>query len=195
MMTTTNELREPQRKRIHPHKFTLWVAMGSIIMMFAGLTSAYLVKRAQANWQAFDLPVLFSYSTAVIVASSITMQLALKNYKQRNMAVYRQLMLVTAVLGIVFIALQFAGFNDLNERGIRLLGAGSNVAGSFLAVIASLHMLHVAGGIIALLVMLFLAFRGSRRVYSAVPVEVAATYWHFVDALWIYLFVFLQMVS
>ena len=182
-------------KKIHPHKFTLWVAMASIVMMFAGLTSAYIVKRGQTNWQGFDLPLLFTYSTLVIVFSSVTMQLAVKQFKSRNMLQYRWMLVVTALLGFLFMAMQFAGFSILHDRGIKLLGRGSNVSGSFLAVIAGVHILHVLGGIIALLVMLGKAFSSRKRNYNAVPVEVLATYWHFVDVLWIYLFIFLKWVS
>lgn len=184
-----------ENKKIHPYKFTLWVAMGSIVMMFAGLTSAYIVKRNQANWQGFDLPMIFTYSTIVILLSSVTVQLALKNFKQRNMAAYRQFIIVTAALGIAFIAMQWTGFEQLNARGIKLIGQGSNVSGSFLAVIAGLHILHVAGGVLALVLMLRKAFAGKSRNYSVVPVEVITQYWHFVDLLWIYLFAFLNFVS
>lgn len=182
-------------KKIHPYKFTLWVAMGSIIMMFAGLTSAYIVKRNQANWQGFDLPVLFTYSTVLLLLSSITIQLALRNFKLRQMAAYRQLMAVTFLLGIAFIVIQWSAFVQLQESGIKLIGAGSNVSGSFLAVIAGLHLLHVLGGLIVLVVLLRNAFSAKNRNYSSVPVEVLSQYWHFVGILWIYLFVFLQVVS
>jgi cytochrome c oxidase subunit 3 len=184
-----------QKKRIHPYKFTLWVAMGSIIMMFAGFTSAYIVKRNQVNWQGFDLPIIFWYSTAVIVISSITMQVAVRNFKQRRLIAYRQLMTVTALLGTAFIIMQLLGFVDVNNKGVKLIGQGSNVAGSFLAVIAGMHILHVLGGIIAIMVVLVRAMRSHTRSYNAVPVEVLSTYWHFVDGLWIYLFAFLSMVN
>lgn len=192
MMTMTNS--SNQRTRIHPYKFTLWVAMGSIVMMFAGFTSALIVKRGQANWQGYELPVLFWYSTVAIVLSSITMQLAVRNFKQRNMAAYRQFLTITGVLGIAFMLMQFAGFNYVNTHGVKLLGQGSNVAGSFLAVIAGMHILHVLGGVVVILVLLRKAFASKTKTYDAVPVEVLATYWHFVDALWIYLFVFLSWV-
>lgn len=184
-----------QKMKIHPYKFTLWVAMGSIVMMFAGFTSAYIVKRSQVNWQGFDLPVIFTYSTLVIVASSVTIQLAVKYFKERRMNNYRQLMLLTAVLGTAFMVMQWIGFGTLQDRGIKLIGSGSNVAGSFIAVIAGVHMLHVLGGVVALLTMMYRAFRSRVRSYSPVGAEVAATYWHFVDFLWIYLFIFLTVVS
>ena len=81
-----------QRKKIHPHKFTLWVGLGSIIMMFAGLTSAYIVKGSQPEWSTVEMPEIFYYSTAVIVASSVTIQLALKAFKERKMMLYRKML-------------------------------------------------------------------------------------------------------
>jgi hypothetical protein len=73
-----------QRNKIHPHKFTLWVAIGSIVMMFAGLTSAYIVKSGQANWVEVQTPKVFWYSTAVLLISSLTIQSALRSFKQKN---------------------------------------------------------------------------------------------------------------
>jgi cytochrome c oxidase subunit III len=176
-----------QNNRIHPHKFTLWVAMASIIMMFAGLTSAYIVKRSAANWEGIETPKEFWYSTAVIIISSITIQMALRAFKQREMAKYRSLILVTAVLGVLFVALQYMGFHWMWENGVTFKGAGQ---GQFLYIIAGLHGLHVIGGIIALLVIVAQAFAGKTKSYNVVPVEVASTYWHFVDLLWLYLLVF-----
>ena len=84
-----------QRNKIHPHKFTLWVGIGSIMMMFAGLTSAYIVKRNQANWVSFELPKAFWYSTAAIILSSLTIFMASKAFKERAMTRYRTLVTVT----------------------------------------------------------------------------------------------------
>lgn len=177
-----------QREKIHPHKFTLLVAIASIVMMFAGLTSAYIVKRSQANWEEVQTPLQFLYSTAAILASSLTIQMALRAFKQRAMAQYRLLMGITVVLGIAFVAFQWAGFRWMWASGVRFSGAG---AGQFLYIIAGLHAVHVLGGIVALIIMFLQAFIGQRKNYSPVPVEVMATYWHFVDGLWLYLLVFL----
>jgi cytochrome c oxidase subunit III len=192
MMTTVSS---NQRSRIHPHKFTLWVAMGSIIMMFAGLTSAYIVRSNQANWLHFSLPGIFWYSTLVILLSSVMMHLSLKAFKAREMKRYRLLITITAFLGVLFAALQFAGFIYLNNHGVQLLGQGSNPAASFIAIITGLHVLHVLGGVIALLVIFFRAYSAKSKIYSAVPVEVASTYWHFVDLLWLYLFIFFNWMQ
>ena len=176
-----------QRKKIHPHKFTLWVGIGSIVMMFAGLTSAYIVKSNQAEWTSVVIPKIFYYSTGVMLVSSLTIQMALKAFKERSMHQYRRLITVTAILGIGFIAMQVTGFMQLMQSGVRLEGAGAQ---AFLYIIFGLHALHVLGGALALLIMLIRAFSARIRNYNPVPVEVAATYWHFVDLLWVYLFIF-----
>ncbi len=180
-----------QRKKIHPHKFTLWVGIGSLLMMFAGLTSAYIVKRNLANWQTFDLPAFFWYSTGAIVLSSVTIFLAEKAFKQREMKKYRSLVIATLVLGVLFIVFQLLGFQQLYAKEITLTG---NVSYSFMYVIICLHAAHVVGGLIALLVLFAKAFSKKTRNYNSVPVELVSTYWHFVDVLWIYLLIFLLMI-
>lgn len=191
-MSMTSDMAMEQRKRIHPTKFTLWVALGSIIMMFAGLTSAYIVKRSQPNWSTFEMPVLFWYSTAVILVSSLTMQMALRSFKQRERMKYRGLLTLTVLLGIAFIVMQWFGFSQIWASGITFAGAGG---GQFLYIIAGLHAIHVIGGLIALAIMFFKAVSTKSRNYNSVPVEVMATYWHFVGALWIYLMVFFMLLQ
>jgi cytochrome c oxidase subunit 3 len=182
-----------QQKRIHPHKFTLWVAIASILMMFAGLTSAFIVKSNLAGWRNIVLPNFFWYSTATILVSSLTMQMALRSFRQRAMDQYRLLIGLTFVLGITFIVLQWLGFKNLWEQNIKFNGSAG--AGQFLYVIFGLHALHVVAGVIALLVMFLKAFFGKIKLYSSVPVEVAATYWHFVDILWIFLLTFFLLIG
>ena len=180
-----------QRKKIHPHKFTLWVGIGSLLMMFAGFTSAYIVKRNQANWQTFDLPTFFWYSTVAILLSSATIYLAEKAFKQREMKKYRSLIIATLVLGVLFFVFQLLGFLQLWEKGVTLQ---ASVSYSFMYVIVIVHAAHVVGGLIALLVLFAKAFSKKTRTYNSVPVELVSTYWHFVDILWIYLLIFLIMI-
>jgi cytochrome c oxidase subunit 3 len=176
-----------RRKKIHPQKFAMWVAMGSITMMFAGFTSAYMVREAQGNWVYYKLPFIFWVSTVAILISSVTMAMGLRAFKQRQMQRYRSLITTTLILGILFFAFQWIGFNQLYAGHIRLDG---NPSESFLFIITGLHLLHVAGGIIALLIVFFRAFRTNLKVYNSTGLEIVASYWHFVDVLWIYLFVF-----
>ncbi len=170
----------------------MWVAIGSIIMMFAGLTSAFIVKSNQANWNPVEIPKVFWLSTGAILLSSITVQMALRSFKQREMSQYRLLIGLTLLLGVVFVLLQWKGFQQLWAQNITFRGAG---AGQFLYVIFGLHALHVLGGVIALIVMFIRAFFGRIKLYSSIPVEVAATYWHFVDLLWIYLLIFFLVIG
>jgi cytochrome c oxidase subunit 3 len=180
-----------QRNRIHPHKFALWVAIASMLMMFAGFTSAYIVKRNQANWFSFELPSVFWYSTAVMLASSVTIWMAGKKFRERAMPDYRRLVTVTLVLGLFFVVLQVVGFYRLYAQGLTLQ---KNVSVSFLYIIVGAHALHVVGGVVALAVMFSKAFSAKVRTYNVVPVEVISTYWHFIDLLWIYLLIFLLAV-
>ncbi len=180
-----------QRQKIHPHKLLLWIAIASICMMFAGWTSAFMVRKAQGNWLFFTLPTAFWVSTFVILASSVTMHLSVKEFKKRNMGSYKTLISVTAVLGVVFMLLQFWGFYDMHLSGVTLASNGEGVSGSFIYVISGIHLLHMLGGVIALVIVFFVVnFRRRTKVYSSNGLEILGTYWHFVDVLWIYLFLF-----
>lgn len=191
-----------ERRKIHPQKFMMWVAIASMSMAFAGLTSGYMVREAQGNWRYFSLPQFFTYSTIVIIISSVTMHMGVKAFKMREMPKFKALITATLLLGILFGVLQFAGFYQLYTQlqQIRINGevlnqattvrVDGNPSESFLFIIAGLHLLHLSGGIIALLFVFFRAFRTRIKTYNATGLEISATYWHFVDALWIYLFVF-----
>lgn len=165
----------------------MWLGLAGIVMFFAAFTSAYLVMRSQRSWEHFKLPDIFWFSTAVILVSSVTMHLSVKSFKDRRMQRYKVLITVTALLGLVFLISQGGGFLSLYHRGITLQW---NLSASLLYIIVGAHMLHVLGGVIALLIIFFRAYRRRVRTYDAVPVEVVATYWHFVDGLWIYLYLF-----
>ncbi len=191
-----------QRKKVHPHKFALYIAMGSIAMMFAGLTSAYVVKQAAGSWRSYELPMVFWVSTLVIVLSSVTIIFGVKAFKNREMIKYKRLITATMVLGIAFGLLQFWGFYELYSQPQQVIYDGEvqnralpvTVAGnpseSFLFIISGLHLLHILGGIVALVIVFFKAHNKRVKVYNSTGLEIVASYWHFVDLLWIYLFVF-----
>jgi cytochrome c oxidase subunit 3 len=188
-------LTSTESQKINPQRFLMWVAIGSIVMMFAGLTSAYIVKKNQGNWLSFELPTVFWYSTGVILASSVTLFLASLSLKAGKISIYKLLITVTAILGVLFVKMQWTGFQDLETRGIALIGTQSNSSSSFLFIITGLHMLHVLGGVIALLVLFFKAFWIKSSQINLVPVQIVSTYWHFVDILWIYLFIFYHLIA
>lgn len=181
-----------EKSRIHPHKFTMWVAIASICMMFAGLTSAYIVKKSQDNVLKVSLPTIFWISTVVILVSSITIHIAVKSIKAKAMPQYRTMLGLTAVLGVLFALTQYFGFKILGDAGVLFVGRTSNPGASFLMVIIGLHAVHVLGGVFALIVLFCRVYFSKTKNYSSIPVEVVATYWHFVDILWVYLLIFLM---
>ncbi|MCB0662263.1 MAG: cytochrome c oxidase subunit 3 [Saprospiraceae bacterium] len=178
------------RNKIHPHKFALWAAMGGILMMFAALTSAYIVRHAVGNWLEFKLPNVFFVSAVVMLLSSITLQYSYRAFKAGNEQAYRILMVITTVLGLAFLGLQYSGWLEMESIGVFLDG---NPSGSFIYVISGVHAAHVLGGIAVLVVALMHAFMLEFKVTEKrkVRFELTLTYWHFVDLLWIYLLFFL----
>ncbi|MFT4062626.1 MAG: cytochrome c oxidase subunit 3 [Edaphocola sp.] len=184
MMTAVND---SQRKKIHPQKFAMWIAIGSIIMMFGGLTSGYIVREGQGNWEHFGMPPAFYASTVLILLSSLTIWLAKKSLKAQHIRQYRRLVSATFVLGIAFTILQYVGFKEL----LATLGRWrDNVSFQYMIVIVSVHALHIIGGVVALLVLWIKTFGKKPNTTGGTGLEIAATYWHFVDILWLYLFVF-----
>jgi cytochrome c oxidase subunit 3 len=177
------------RKKIHPHKFAMWLALGTIAMMFAGFTSAYIVHKAQVPWRHFDLPPVFFVSTITILLSSITMHWGLRAFKKQEMPRYKIMITVTLLLGILFGIFQSLGFYELYHQPNPVRVAG-NPSESFLFVIFGTHLIHILGGVLALLVVFLMALRSPIKTHKTTGLEIVATYWHFVDLLWIYLFIF-----
>lgn len=174
---------------VEPALFGMWVAIGSIVMMFAAFTSAYVVRQAQGNWLEFRLPEWFFLSTVIILLSSLCIHLSYKEFLKGNTANYRNLYILTFVLGLGFVITQYLGWNAMHLSGVELTG---NPAGSFVYVISGVHVLHVLGGMAALMVGLLKAFILPHRVTSkrVTRFRMMAHYWHFVDVLWIYLLLF-----
>ena len=167
----------------------MWIAIGSIIMMFGGLTSGYIVRKSQGNWDAFSLPMAFYISTAVILLSSATLHLALRSFRQRRMPLHRNMVTLTFILGITFTILQYIGFKELYHQ----MKWSNNVSFQYLIVIVLVHAIHILGGVVALFILFLRTYSRKVKTYSATGLEIASTYWHFVDLLWIYLFLFFIM--
>jgi cytochrome c oxidase subunit 3 len=169
-------------------KVLLWLSIVSMIMMFAGLTSGYIVRQADGNWLVFELPRIFYFSTAAILLSSISMQWALQSVKKDNIPNLRTGLIITLGLGLVFAFAQFMAWSRLVEMGVFFTG---NPAGSFLYVLTGLHLAHLTGGLIALMVLTSRAIQGRYHSGNHLGVRLCTTYWHFLDGLWVYLFIFL----
>lgn len=169
----------------------MWFGIASLVMMFAGLTSAYVVSRGRKDWVEIDLPQEFFWSTGVILLSSFTLFVAKKALLSGNKKGGTLLTVVTFILGSIFVYMQFAGFENLVNGKIFLTGAGSSVNASFIYVIVLAHLAHIVAGLIALLVMTIRALQGKYSSTNMLGFELGAMFWHFVDVLWIYLLLFL----
>jgi cytochrome c oxidase subunit 3 len=173
---------------MHPKKFALWLFLVTIFMIFAALSSAYIVRQADGNWLLFDLPNLFFITTMVILLSSGTMHWAYLSVKKDNLDTAKLAIGITTVLGIGFLIGQFLAWGEMVKGNIHLVG---NPSGSFVYVISGLHGLHIVGGLIFLLIVLVSLFQLKIHSKNLLRIEMCATYWHFLGGLWLYLFVFL----
>ncbi|HEX5112529.1 MAG TPA: cytochrome c oxidase subunit 3 [Saprospiraceae bacterium] len=175
---------------IYPPLFALWLAMGGMVMMFGSLTSAYIVRHAAGNWLEFRVPEIFFYGTLVILLSSATLHGSFMAFKKGNATLYRVLLIATLILGIAFVVLQYQGWLQLYKIGVALNG---NPGGSFFYVISGIHAAHVVGGIFALTTAVMHAISLPYRITEKRRrrFQLVVHYWHFVDFLWLYLFLFL----
>lgn len=182
---------EPKKPlAMHPKKFALWLFMGSVVMLFASWTSAYIVREAEGNWLYFELPSLFYYTTAIIIVSSLTLQVAYFAARKDDIDRVKTLVIVTSILGVIFLVGQVLAWAELVKNSVYFVG---NPSGSFLYVITGFHGLHIVSAVIFLLVVLISAMK--RRIHSGnmAQMEMCTTYWHFLGGLWIYLFIFLMI--
>ena len=172
----------------------LWLAMGSMVMLFAGLTSAYVVRKEKGDWLNFEMPQLFYISTAIIILSSVTMNMTLSAAKKNNFKGIKTASLVTLVLGLAFIVCQFKAWGVLVNQNIVFAGKYSNASGSFLYILTGLHLVHLVGGILALAVVWIKALGQKYNSQNLFGISLCAIFWHFLDGLWIFLFLFLLFV-
>ena len=177
------------RSRIHPLKFAMYLGIVSMVMAFAALSSAYIVRQSAGNWLEFRLPTMFFISTGVILLSSVFLKLSSKAYNKGQEQQYKSFMIGTFLLGVTFLVTQYLGWIEMYNSGIDLKG---NPSGSFVYIMSMVHAAHVVGGIVVLCVALYHAFILPFEVNKTrrVRLDLTSTYWHFVDILWIYLLLF-----
>ena len=182
----------PEEKNDRAKKMMLWFGIASLIMGFAGWTSAYIVSSGRDDWQHdYELPSAFFISTLVILISSITYHFAKKAEEAGSKRNATAMLLLTLVLGLLFIGLQFYGFSQLVSRGYYFTGPTSNITMSFIFLIAMVHVVHVVAGLISLLVVLYRHLKGKYGPGSMLGMELGITFWHFLGILWLYLILFM----
>ena len=229
-----------QTVRIKSKLNLLTVSMLAIVMLFAGLTSAYIVSSGDAYWVVLNLPDAFGLSTLLIVISSVTMLLAQMGAKRGNQNMVRGGLVMTLILGVAFCFTQWQAWGQLFATGNAVVGnieqvqgnygtdftvvkgdqtlvfeggqyympddptrsrpvtdrvvSARNTASSYIYVFTAVHILHVFGGVIALLVMTLLGLRGAYTTDNHLGLRLGARYWHFMGGLWVYLFLFLYLI-
>lgn len=232
--------KEYQVKTDRSKKMLVWLGVGSIAMFFGAFTSAYIVLQADHFWVMDTMPSMFGISTAIILASSITMLLATRSIRRGNVQSLKLWLTLTLVLGMAFTATQYGGWKQLHSQGKFFVGHISdlngeygkdhvimmqgqpmlysegnyyrpddiayekpmneklnstfNVSSSFLFILSGLHIAHLAGGLIYMVVMLLGAVKGRYTAENHLGVSLGSIYWHFLDFLWVYLFLFLTFI-
>ena len=177
------------------YRIGMWVGLASIAMMFTSLSSAYIVRSGTAaDWLPLQIPRVMFASTAIILLSSVTIEVARRKLKQSLSETYSKYLLLTALLGLAFLGSQLIGWRQLASQGIYV---ASHPHSSFFYLLTGAHAVHIAGGLMALT---FLWLRSRRQLdkpgYEAkrqATADAVSIYWHFMDGLWIYLFLLLLL--
>jgi cytochrome c oxidase subunit III len=181
-----------EEKRNRAKKMMLWFGIISLTMSFAGLTSAFIVSRTREDWLSnFELPNAFTISVVIIIFSSLALIISKRTLKLGNINMSISFLVLTFLLGLAFIYFQFVGFQEIVNLGYNFTGPTSNITMSYIYIIATVHVLHVIVGLICLLVVIYNHFKQKYNAKKMLGFELAATFWHFVDFLWLYLFLFL----
>ena len=189
-MNTDNSL---AAKHQRAKKMMLWFGMISMSMTFAGLTSAYVVSSSRTDWiQQIELPTAFTISTLLMLLSSATFFLSFKSLKQQNNTRSLGLLGATFALALLFIYFQFQGFQAIIDQGYYFTGAQSSITTSFLYVLVLLHLLHLVAGICSVSWVFYNTWKNKFKPENTLGFELALTFWHFLDFLWLYLFLFVS---
>ena len=186
----------PQEKQSRAKKMMLWFGIVSLIMSFAGLTSAFIVSSSREDWLSdFVLPTSFTYSTLIILLSSLFLYAAKQTLKKNQATTTTSLLIGALVLGIAFIYSQILGFDQIIDSGYNFTGPTSNITMSYVYIIAVVHIVHVLAGIICLIVVIINQINKKYSSENTLGFDLASTFWHFVDILWLYLFFFLYFFN
>lgn len=176
---------------INPKKFVLWLFIVASIMLFAGFTSAYIVRRGDGNWEVFDLPLFFAINTGVAAISSVFMQLAYVMAKKDNIKMLKTFILLTLGSAILFLIFQLLGWNELTKNNVYF--AFSNPSNSFVYVISGVHFSHVLFGLIFIIATSIQSFRFKVHKTNLLLINMCTTFWHFLTIMWIYLYLFMYI--
>ena len=191
MENTISQNTNGSEPMIPTQKILLWIALAGIIMFFAALMSGYIVRQAEGNWLVFEIPSMFYVSTVIILLSSLTMELSKSAIRKDDNKKSYQYLTYTLALGLIFVICQFVGWNQLVANNIHF--SGGNPSESFFYAMSGLHLGHLAFGVISMLVTTYKAKKNRYSSKNYLGISLCAIYWHFLDFLWLILFVFLAL--
>lgn len=190
-----NNINNNKLKVDRSKKMMLWFGMISLTMSFLGITSGYIVSKERADWLTdFQIPEAFYISLFVILLSSITFYFAKKYVIAQQKKQGMIFLIITFLLGITFIILQFKGFSEIISSGYFFTGSESTITTSFIYLVVLLHLTHMLAALISVLVVIYNHYKQRYTIGNTVGIEIATTFWHFVDVLWIYLFLFFYFI-
>lgn len=180
-----------KKNKLHAKEFLLWAFMVSVFMIFAGLTSAVIVRKADGNWLEYVLPSAFGWSTAFVFLSSVSLQWSVTRARRDELGQLKTGLLITLVLGTLFLLSQWMAFRQMVDVGLYLVG---NPSTSFLYVITGLHGLHMLSAVVVLFVIFAQVFQYKVHSKNMLSIRLGTLYWHFLGVLWLYLYVFFHLV-
>ncbi len=187
------QLQDKDKLNLAPKRFNMWIFIFTSFMFFAALTSGFIVYiGGKGHALRTVMPQAFVYSTAVIVLSSVTMYLASKAAKGLQFAKQRMFLWATFLLGVLFLVLQVYAWYVLTFK-MGVFFVNPNASQSFIYVFSGMHLLHILGGLVLILISLVSAYRKTPQVINLFRMEMSSIFWHFVDIIWIYLYVFLLL--
>jgi len=192
-LTMKKSFEQEDRLNLGPKKFLMWLFVITSFMIFAALTSGFIVYTAGDPSRGIKmiLPNVFKWSSAAILLSSVTMHLAYKSAKELQFGKQRLFLILTVLLGVLFFALQLRSWQIFVENGVYFVNP--NASQSFLYVLTGVHLFHILAGLIMLLTAFFGSLKNIPQVRNMFRMEISSIFWHFLDILWIYLYVFLLL--
>jgi len=166
------------------------ILVTAIIMLFAGLSSAYIVLRGMPTWQGIELPSLLWSNTAILLMSSVAIELSRRSIRRNDTQSMKRWLALGGLLGLAFLIGQVAAWKQLANAGVYL---PSTIQSGFFYILTGLHGLHLFGGVVALSVVMGMAMKNRLTAFSHEPLKLCAAYWHVMDGLWLYLFLLLLL--
>lgn len=190
MSTQIISRKEQTNFQVNPKKFMFWIFLVTIIMLFAAFTSAYIVRKAEGNWEFFNLPQAFKWSCGIVVLGSLFMQSAYFFARRNDLFKLRLFLWITLITGFAFIFSQYTGWTQLVSNKVFLVG---NPSGSFVYVISGFHLIHIIGALMFLISTIYSAYRYQIHSKKMLKINLMTTFWHFLGGLWLYLYLFLSL--